>query len=869
MNVDVQWLEKKGISAAQYKGLWTMDPSDKKFPKQAKKLLALLRDRTQDGYRTCLNSYRHFAAIDLACDVSFNQNTPTFVRHILSKNLDAKGTMAALESYGLSKRELFKEQTMPDGTKADVLNRPLFYSVIVPLVMAYLTGREARLFNERVTDFLKFKPIKQTPEQRISCEIATDIVQNISRNFGYPATFRQAIHQTLKYGVMLAFPEEQWYCENQIVDGRKQTIKEGIRHKLPHPSNMFYDLNYPLPSINSDTGVEFAGHWGVNRYGDILDDRRYWNRDKIYCGRNWFKFNGAGTFFDEFFPCQLNNQFLVPSGNTYTREDKACYYHRRGDRDKALFLTQHYMKLSPRVWGLGDYPYKLWHRFVIAGEDTIIYAEPFAYNPIWFMGYDYDFNASRNDSLAHQLIPWQDQLGNILTNILQVSYRNLRNLTFYNKVLIEPAQIDKLTASGWEQYACGNYVPYDPQALVMGRQDSNKLFESVEFPQTQIQEMLTMVNLLLSIMERVQQFSAQEGGAAASHQQSVEEIRATGGAVNNRLDYTGSFIDEGSDGMKRQILDGAQAYLDPDLETEVSANIPGLEQHLAEMGFEVTYKGTDKWSITGHKSGLRLEQFAATNEGREEITDAKTGQAMLAAIQMVAQNPDLHQIIGGKNILRWIETATQLAGAPNFTIEMPTDAQAQGGVPPNVTAAIQAGLQELAKAIQEKQMQPAAEHVAQIEQQVKKLEATIQQLTPIAQQAKALQDKNVIEQKKAQTKAQIDAAKFQAEEQRKQQAHEAQLARDQQEAAAKIQIEAGKAHAKVVTDHAAALTEAAMPEPAPTPEAQPTSIRETIAYKDLPEEQKKQVELQAGLVPTDTRTYLEKTPKPDPKKKAK
>lgn len=858
MSVDLAYLKSKKVSAGDYKAIFSNDPAD--YTKQQQSLVNILRNRTQDGFTSCLSNFRHFAAIDIACDVSFHQNTPTFVRHILSKNLDAKGTMAALESWGLNKRELFKEQTLEDGTKAEVLNRPLFYNIVVPLVMAYLTGREARLFNQRVGDFLKYKPLKQLPQQRISCEIVTDIVNNISRNYGYPATFRQAIHQTLKYGVMLAFPEEQWHCETQVLDGRRTTIKEGIRYKIPHPSNLFYDLNYPLPSINSDTGIEFAGHWGVNRYGDILDDRRYWNRSKIYCGNNWFKFNGAATFFDEFYPCQLRNNFPTPSGATYTREDKACWYNRRGDRDKALFLTQHYMKLSPRQWGLGDYPYKIWHRFVIAGSDTIIYAEPFAYNPIWFMGYDYDFNASRNDSLALQLIPWQDQLGNILTNILQVSYRNLRNLTFYNKVLVDPKDIDKLVASGWEQYANGNYVPYDPQALVMGRQDPDKLFQSVEFPQASIQEMLTMVNLLLSIMERVQQFSAQESGAAASHQQSVEEIKTTGGATSNRLDFTGSFIDEGVDGWKRQLLDGAKAYLDPDLETEVSANIPDLEKHLVELGFGVTHRGDDKWSITGHKSGLRIEQFAASNEGPEESTDKQTAQALLSAIQMVAQNPDLHQIVGGKNILRWIETATRLAGAPQFTLDLTQEGNA--AVPPAVTQAIQQALQELAKALEEKQIAPAAQHIAKVEQQVQALEQAIQQLTPIAQQAKALQDKNVIEQQKAQTKAQIDAAKFQAEEQRKQQAHDAKLARDQQEAAAKIQIEAGKAHAKVATDHTAALTEAAMPQPTPQPEAQPTTIRETIAYKDLPEEQKKQVELQAGLTPTATRTYLEKKPKP-------
>lgn len=854
MSIDIQWLKSKKVSAGDYKLIFSADPAD--YTKQQQALVNILRNRTQDGFTSCLSNFRHFAAIDIACDVSFHQNTPTFVRHILSKNLDAKGTMAALESWGLSKRELFKEQTLEDGTKAEVLNRPLFYNIVVPLVMAYLTGREARLFNQRVGDFLKYKPLKQLSQQRISCEIVTDIVNNISRNYGYPATFRQAIHQTLKYGVMLAFPEEQWHCETQVLDGRRTTIKEGIRYKIPHPSNLFYDLNYPLPSINSDTGIEFAGHWGVNRYGDILDDRRYWNRSKIYCGNNWFKFNGAATFFDEFYPCQLRNNFPTPSGATYTREDKACWYNRRGDRDKALFLTQHYMKLSPRQWGLGDYPYKIWHRFVIAGSDTIIYAEPFAYNPIWFMGYDYDFNASRNDSLALQLIPWQDQLGNILTNILQVAYRNLRNLTFYNKVLIDPKYIDQLQASGFEQYSNGNYAPFDPQALVMGRQDPDKLFQTVEFPQTNIQEMLTMVNLLLSIMERVQQFSAQESGAAASHQQSVEEIKTTGGATSNRLDFTGSFIDEGVDGWKRQLLDGAKAYLDPDLETEVSANIPDLEKHLVELGFDIIHRGDDKWSITGHKSGLRIEQFAASNEGPEETSDRATSQAMFAAIALIAQNPDLHQEVTGRVILKMVETATRLGGAPNFTIELPPPGTGTA-VPKNVSDAIQAALQQVIQALEQKQLAPAAEHISKVEQELKALEQTVQQLMPLAKAAQAAQDKNQIEMSKAQTKAQLDQARFVAEETRKQESHQAELSRQKQESDLKSQLEVQKAGTKAVIEHHAALIEASQPE-AVQPQAQPAHISESLSYKDAPEEIRAQIEQQSGLIPPSKRTYLKK-----------
>lgn len=848
--VDIKLLRSRGISAGDYRKIFTAEPAD--YPKRVRALVNLLRTRTDDGYRMCLNNWRQYAAIDMACETSFQQTTPTLVRHILSKNLSANDTIGLLKDWGLSQNELFKKQVV-DGQEQEVLDPPIFYKVLVPLVTAYLTGRHARLFNERVPDFLKFKPARQTATQRIFCEVWSGIIESTSRDFGYPATFRQAILNTLKYGVMLAFPREQWYCESQLIDEGngpvKKTIKEGIRYTITHPSKSFSDLNHPLPSVNTDTGTEFGAHWDVRPYSDILDDRKYWNRKKIFCGSNWMKFPGTGSFFSEFYPCTLS--FPMPNFGGYDRTDKKAWYNNRSDRDKAVFLTEFFMKLKPSDWGLGRYEnkklastynYPVWHRFTLAGADTIIYAEPYAYNPIWFMGYDYDYNAARNDSLALQLIPWQDNLGNILTNMLYASYRNLMNLTFYNNQVVDPKQIERLQASGFKQFAGGNFVGFDPLAHAVGRHDAEKVFHNVTFSQTNIQEMLTMVNLLLNILDRVQQFSAQESGAAGSHQQSVPEIQGTREATSNRVTFTGGFIDEGTDAWKRQLHDANLAYRDPEFTVQVSANIPDIERHLEEMGFKIQDRDAEKFSISGHKRLLRLEQFAASNEGQQPDRSEKVAQSIFQAITMIAQQPDLHQKVGARNILKMIETATILGGGPE-DFRVPYDEGTGDAVPQNVVQAIQQAQQATLKAIQQSQIAPAAQHIQQIEQQVQAMQQTLEQLKGIYQVAQAAQQKTAIEQQKAQSKEQIDQAKFTAEEQRKNAAHQAEMERLAKESDVKMRLKAAETHAGIQTDHTAAVIAAALPTPIPQPEAQPTSIRETIPYDKALEEIKRQMEV--------------------------
>lgn len=811
--VDIKYLRSRGISSGDYRKIFSADPEA--YPSGIKRLVRLLRDRSNEGYWLNMRNWRMFAAIDLACDEAFRQTTPTMVRHILSRNLNAQATVDCIKEWGLSEQDLLvdKDVTVNGVTTTQrVVNTPVFYKVLLPLVMAYLIGREARLFNERVGTFLEFKPRKKLTEDRVACEVWTDLAKTQAQQLGYHHVLQQAIHQMLKYGVCLAFPQEQWYCEKQIIDGQQEVIREGIRYVLPHPTRMFYDLSYPLPSLNTNSGCEYAAHWSVRRYGDILDNRDYWNRRKIFCGTNFFNAPMVGDYFSNFFPCTLQFPDRLCSVTTVTREDKAAFYHVLGDRDRAVFLTEHYFRLVPRRWGLGSYNYPVWHRFTLAGPDTVIWAEPFAYNPVWFMGYDHDANASRNTSLALELIPWQDHLGNLLTNMLLTCYRNLANLILYNSQVIDESTITALNSSGYRLVAGLNTIPYDPLGMRAGFNEPDKVVHKVDFPYVPINDQLQMVNTLLNLLDRVLGFSAQEQGAAASHQQSVEEVRLTSGATSSRAKFTGTFIDSANDAWKHQIRDGSLAYLDPDITAEVSSDIPNLKEVLSNLGFEVTSQGPEKWGIKGHKKALRLEGFASATEQREAQNDQETARAIWQAISVIASNQPLAASVGTANILKMIESATVLAGGPpEFRIE-PTKGTDQ--VAPNVISAIQAAQKATIEAIQQKLVQPAAEHIGQTEQQLQALQQTVQQLGQVVGTLQKAANAADIKAQEAQAEISLEAAKAQAEERRSQQAHAADMQRKAEQAQLDASLKAAKTAADIEAKRQATAAKVAATEAA-------------------------------------------------------
>jgi hypothetical protein len=801
MPIDIKALRRHGVSSADYRKIFTADPAD--YPPRIKKLVDHISGRIREGRTLNLTEWRAFHAIDLAYDVPFNQTTPTLIQNILSKRYEkVDQVLAELRAWGLSEEDLFLKVPMENGQFGYMLNPPVFYNIFVPIVKAYCGTRVANLFNERNTNpFTPYEPLKATERDQVLCEIITDQENSVSTLFGYPAVLRQAIQQMIRYGIAIAFPREEWYCEKQLetdpVTGgeREIIIKEGLRYMLPHPTFMYYDLKFPLTTANTDTGIQFAGCWHVLSYGQILDNPIYWNRKKIFSGTNWFQSPLAGNLFTEVFPCSL--KFPISAVGPMTREDKSAYYS-TSSRDQAVFVTEHYEKLIPKSWGLADYKYPVWHRFTMAGDDTVIWAEPCAYNPLWFMGYDYDENAGRNASMALECIPWQDMLGNALSQLILTCKQNLTNVIFYDTNMVDADEIRKMQNLGEQRYRATNFIPYDSMKTRVQGLSAQNAFSPVQLSKTSIAELLQTIPTTLSIMERVLQVSAQEAGAQATHQQSKYELQQTGGASSNRVFFIGSSTDEGVDAWKRQRYDASMAYRKSTVSAQVSSDIPNVHRLLEELGFTVSHAGKEKLLVHGKKSGLRLEGFARSSQGRPPSTDREAAQVIFQIVQVVATQPALFERIGTKNVLSLLELGGQLSGAPRgLRLREAPEGQNNGQIPAGTMQAIQAAQQATLQAVQEKIGQPAAQEVAKVQGEIEQLQQVVKQLSQIFKVAQKLTEQNAQKLEDSRIQLQIDAEESKQtiqrkniesaqEQQRKDAELSAKLAREEAETASKI-----------------------------------------------------------------------------------
>lgn len=785
MAVDLQVLEKHGVTVAALKKAFEGDQTDPKS--KIKPLIDLIQSRIQEGITRNIRESRHWAAIDYAFDSSFYQVTPTLARALLSGKMSEAGVLKAAQDWGMT--HLITEVKSPNGQCKQTIDLPSFFAITVPIAKAYVMIRTAKIFNDRnIYPLFKYEPSRLTAKNKLRCEIITDRIQTMSSQMDYVGIMRQAILNKNIYGICLQFPAEAWYKEEQTIekDGKEEdrVVKEGLRYNLPHPSRVFYDLNYRVGTLNSDTGCTYAGYWQIQRFGDVNDNEAYWNKDKITFGNNWMSSGPGQTFFSNLHPCQMSfptgcstscgGSATTPSGSTGSipagagaadRESQAGFYASE-QSDQAVSLTQMFIKFKPKKYGIGDYNHPVWFRLVVAAESTVIYGEPLSYNPTIYRGYDAHEERELNTSLVLEAIPFQDHITNLLTQQLLTIKQNLISAVFFNEDVIGTGTAKKIQNLGQKLFMETTFIPYSAKSAQFAGKDFKEVFIPVNFPRLDTTAILQGIRTMLDMMERVLVMSSQEIGAAATHEQTAQETRVIAQSTSTRLNLTASYDDDADLAWKKQLYDALMGYGSEEMYSQVSTDVtPESKKVLEELGFTVEEEGDSKKNTTtlvkGGKTALLYEEFANNRASVDRADNVALSNAMVQLLQVVMSNPALAAAIGPVQSVKIINEIAQLAGFyKDFKLEvMPgsspeeIQAQAQQQIGQMLAQMKQAMEQEMAQAIG-----PLSQGMQQLSQQVQQI---VQAMAGIGQKVQSLEQHSaqaiqVIGQKDQQQDAAIE-----------------------------------------------------------------------------------------------------------------
>jgi len=708
-------IEKYGLDSQSLKKYFTA-----KVPEpNVARLKQLIADRIRDGRERALSEYRLWAAVDQAYDAPLYQTTPTLLRNIMDSCDSEKSVLESLRGWGLSEDKLLSKTDLGDGKTGWDFNVPLFYNVLVPLVKSYVTIRLSKIFNDRnLTPLFEFPPREFTAANRLLCSILTQVVESVSINFGYSDTLRNFIFNALMYSVSIKFPTEPWYKEKRLDDDDQVVIeREGVRYVIPHITRTYWDMTYPLDTLNTGLGCEYAGYWTILKWGEVALDANLWNKNSVPHGTNWLDPNALWyNYFKEVYPCTL--EFPRPEARRKTDRENMAFRYTRTDYDCAFFLTYHFQKVVPKEWSLGDYPHPVWMRFTIGGDDTVMHAEVYPYHPLDYIGYDSDANRGRNSSLALEVIPFQDITGNVLTQFLQTIKRNLQNITFYDTDLVDPEQIKGINKKKNAQYGGLNFLGYSGIKVERQEKSANDMFKQINFQYADPMTSLQGLNTVVSMLERVLAMSAQEIGAAASHQQSKKEVEITSASTSNRLAYTASFVDIGVEAWKRHVAEAIITNMSgKEVLATIPTDIPNLEENLKAIGFEFVEApqiGHPSAVVKGSIDHLHLVQFVARRSDSVRENDSAVAQLMLQTIQSIANNQLFVNLIDPTSLLELIEYAAKLGGADDdFKVRL----NQQGAMANQLKQNEAEIVKQCMAAVEQEVVAPVAQKISQLQQQ--------------------------------------------------------------------------------------------------------------------------------------------------------
>lgn len=653
------------------------------------RLTDLVRSRVHEGiYHSCKN-HSLYLAVDLAWDaLPINKFSVPLLQYAQGK-INIQQCAEKLDDIDSSLKDQFVEYD-DEGSIKDI-NLLRLYEVNVNIIRSYITRRVAAQTSRfsNLFPYFKFESRGTDIPSKVRAEVLSQRVEMMTEQFGYRHTFEQAIRSMFMYGFSILFPSEPWTREvhwRKGEDGDMESFveKEGIHFISPHPTRTFYDNSAPVSAINTNLGPSWIGYWDIVRYSTVRDNPAFWNLNEIeYTNSLHGLVNAYKDFFDYYFDGSVlafpKKTDWFPFQNERTSQ-KGLYAGE--DEDKAMFLSTIYMKLNPKAEGLGDYPFDCWLKLVVASDETIIYGEWMPSIPAIYGGINQNDDRMANCSFAHDLMPYQDQMNNIVYSMLHhMKVSMFKLLTIDQDALDDDVKeylMDSLAEDTFYQKPKAMFYS-GAKAADLGI-DTKNIINVVDVSRELAQGISMSLNSLfqlLNLVERMMILSPQELGQAAQREISATEVSEIANSTNTIY----SFISEGIDEMRAAAKKMIYEHLVTCSTTEF--NVPIKQRFslktITDAGLEIEDTGDQDENpkgrnIIGSPTNLIHEYLFSSRDGAERSRDVQSAQTLTQLFSQIMGLKPVAEALGKERIFGIINEIFRMSGA-GYDLNLEMDEQ--------------------------------------------------------------------------------------------------------------------------------------------------------------------------------------------------
>lgn len=657
-----------------------------------------LRSRIQDGRTWNFSTYRFFMAADMAW------NAPPITQEQVPIMAWAMGKISLKECYAEVKsacdteseaRKYFKF----DKGKLTAVNEERLTDISINLVRPYLRRSVAALSNKYndLSPFLKYQPRVRSLVGKLRGDLISQRVDVMSDQFGYEHLHTQMARGMFLHSWSVALKETDWTIEKQmsrVEDESKEggfsfkprITREGVRYVAPHPTRVFYDQGAPLSRLNYDDGPQHIGYWDIVRYQDIAHDPAYFNRDTIpFTTSANSAINRYSAFFNYYYDKSIK---VKTAGSSNAAEgvqrDNVKAFFSTDKADEPLWLTHYYEKLVPKDHGLGKYDYPVWIHVVVAGDDTVVYAEWLhSSRPGFVYSYDEADNQVLSVSKALDILPYQETVTNLFSQLLYLMRlqsllllivdadivpkairEQIKNLVEGNKLLGGTHIIEKTfqEESVWEQ----TYTQKKPLEIVQANVSNV------------INELMKGISSTIGMLEKNMMMSPNEMGAFNERETSASEVVEVANTSNALNGFKSEGVDEGRQALKTICYESYIAKGSPEVKLTVQERYP--DEVIKAAGFKVEPLAdgyeleNDAHFLTGTKTSLIHEYTFNSRDGTERTVSTESAKVIMELMRYILSSEialkAFVETYGMEQITASISEVFRLAGSP-LTLKMP------------------------------------------------------------------------------------------------------------------------------------------------------------------------------------------------------
>ena len=653
------------------------------------KLVDLMRTRIVGGIEYSLRNYRPYAAVDIAWDSTILSKVNLPILLYAQGKIDVQRAVASLEKLSNGKDYIVETNGKPSG-----INIPKFIEAEINMLRSMVLRRWSAQKNKYANLWPHYAYESRSTGMvgKFRADVLSQRVDIMVDQFGIREHDAQVMLDGLLYAHSVDFIRSAWeVCKQYRQSGSNLEVyveREGLGWINPHPSRVFWDTSFPLSSLNSDSGCEYVGFWDVVRYGQIENNPDYFNRDAIGYGENLW--GGAGLYrqYIDYFN-QYNYVISAPAvaaeGENPSRtvdvagaNDAKTFVgvYNTAMRDSSMFKTEYFQKLVPKDWGLGDYPYEVWMRVVLASDSVPIYGEFLPSTPGAVLSINENNSRAVSVSFAMDLLQWQQHLTNLMNHLLSLLQIEGFKAIGINQDALEASEVEAikkhLKANDWYSNPMVFSYSLSKKLEQLGAAANKAVSEVVTVSEARqgqsINTIFDAMTKLISIAEKMHQMSAAESGQSEPREISATQTNIIANTTQTIYSSISDAIDTFREAKKRIIYESLVNCSQAEVvcpvknrytqKTITAAGFAAIKSEDEDVEFSAK-----RVTVTGSVKNLVHSYIFSSRDGSERPVNTQAANTLAQLIGYTLAVPEVVKALGREKIYQMFNEFFRMSGA--------------------------------------------------------------------------------------------------------------------------------------------------------------------------------------------------------------